>query len=76
MVTENANIRINVDRVKVEGCWCFSLHSSRDGRGRSYFHVDVGPSRGSSVRRPGSEDPHRLELILFVVVILILLLIS
>ena len=36
-MTENANIRINVDRVKVEGCLCFSLHSSRDGRVRSHF---------------------------------------
>ena len=24
-------------------------------------HVDGGPSRGSWVRRPGSEDPHRRE---------------
>ena len=24
-------------------------------------HSDVGPSGGSSVRRPGSEDPHRHE---------------
>ena len=24
-------------------------------------HVDGGPSGGSSVRRPGSEDPHRRE---------------
>ena len=37
MVTEDANIRIKVDRVKVEGCGCFFLHSRKSGRGRSYF---------------------------------------
>ena len=36
-MTENANIRIKVDRVKVEGCGCFSLYSRKCGQGRSYF---------------------------------------
>ena len=26
--------------------------------GKNFAHVDGGPSRGSSVRRPGSEDPY------------------
>ena len=38
MVTEDAtNMRMNVDRAVVEGCGCFTLHTRRGGRGRSYF---------------------------------------
>ena len=35
VVTEDINIRIKVDRVKVEGCGCFSLYFRKGGQGRS-----------------------------------------
>jgi hypothetical protein len=37
MVTEDVNVRMNVDRGKVEGCDCFTLHDRKGGRGKSYF---------------------------------------
>ena len=37
-------------------------------------HVDVVPSGGSSVRRPGSEDPHRRERKLFIVLLILFVL--
>ena len=43
---------------------------SRHLRRKISAHVDGGLSRGSRVRRPGSEDPHRRELkFLFIKVI-------
>eukprot|EP00091_Calanus_sinicus_P004248 TRINITY_DN1448_c0_g1_i2.p1 TRINITY_DN1448_c0_g1~~TRINITY_DN1448_c0_g1_i2.p1 ORF type:complete len:112 (-),score=23.92 TRINITY_DN1448_c0_g1_i2:160-495(-) len=55
MVTEDINLRMNVDRVRVEGCGCFTLHSRKGGRGRSYFLGGEGEytlsMRVRSVRR-------------------------
>ena len=60
VVTEDEdNVRITVDKVRLEGCGCFRLHSRPRGRGRSYLldrtgeHTveDIGWSRVRSVRR-------------------------
>ena len=55
VVTEDVNVRMNVDRVKVVGCGCFTLHDRKDGRGRSYFLGGEGEyilnMRVKSVRR-------------------------
>ena len=55
MVTEDVNVRMNVDRVQVEGCGCFTLHDRKNGRGRSYFLGGEGEyilsMRVRSVRR-------------------------
>ena len=45
--------------------------SARHVRQTKFAHVDGGPSRGSSVRRPGSENPQRHEQnICFIIIIL------
>eukprot|EP00091_Calanus_sinicus_P021218 TRINITY_DN617_c1_g1_i1.p1 TRINITY_DN617_c1_g1~~TRINITY_DN617_c1_g1_i1.p1 ORF type:complete len:112 (+),score=15.15 TRINITY_DN617_c1_g1_i1:86-421(+) len=55
MVTQDVNLRMYVDRVKVEGCGCFTLHDRKGGRGRSYFLGGEGEyifsMRVRSVRR-------------------------
>ena len=59
VVTNNQNVRVTVDKVRLEGCGCFRLHSRPRGRGRSYFlgrtgeHTveDIGWSRVRSVGR-------------------------
>ena len=58
MVTKDENVKVTVDKVKVEGCGCFTLHSKKGGRGRSYLlgkrgeHIalDIGWSKVKSVR--------------------------
>merc|ERR1719154_463489 len=55
MVTEDINLRMNVDGVRVEGCGCFTLHSRKGGQGRSHFLGGEGEynlsMRVKSVRR-------------------------
>ena len=59
VVTNKQNVRVTVDKVRLEGCGCFRLHSMRRGRGRSYFvgrtgeHTaeEIGWSRVRSVGR-------------------------
>ena len=59
VVTNNQNVRVTIDTVKLEGCGCFRLHSRPRGRGRSYLLdrtgeytvEDIGWSRVRSVRR-------------------------
>ena len=36
VVTDDQKVKVTVDRVKVEGCGCFTLHSKKGGKGRSY----------------------------------------
>ena len=56
VVSEDVDIkpRIKVTKVLMEGCGCFSLHSRKNGRGRSFFlprqgefevHMTVGSVR-------------------------------
>ena len=59
VVTKNQNVDIIMDKVKMEGCGCFRLHSRPQWRGRSYFlgrtgeHTveEIGWSRVRSVGR-------------------------
>merc|ERR1711892_841400 len=37
MTIDDTNMKMNVDRAVVEGCGCFTLHTRRGGRGRTYF---------------------------------------
>ena len=49
-----------------EGLWeMFEGDSADTCSGFFFAHVDVGPSRWSSVRRPGSKDPHGREQKIF-----------
>ena len=34
MVTKDQEVNVVVDKVKVEGCGCFTLHSKKGGRGK------------------------------------------
>eukprot|EP00092_Neocalanus_flemingeri_P014756 GFUD01015925.1.p1 GENE.GFUD01015925.1~~GFUD01015925.1.p1 ORF type:complete len:148 (-),score=45.61 GFUD01015925.1:100-543(-) len=64
VVTKDEDVRVDVDRVKVEGCGCFTLHSRKEGRGRSYFlgrrgefsAADIGWSKVRSVRKAGCDS--------------------
>ena len=59
VVTNKQNVRVTVDKVRLEGCGCFRLHSRPRGRRRSYLlgrtgeHTveDIGWSRVRSVGR-------------------------
>ena len=42
MVTKDQEVNVVVDKVKVEGCGCFTLHSKKGGRGKSYFLGSMG----------------------------------
>ena len=37
VVTEDGDVKVNVDKLKLEGCGCFSIYSKKGGRGRSFF---------------------------------------
>eukprot|EP00092_Neocalanus_flemingeri_P100249 GFUD01128026.1.p1 GENE.GFUD01128026.1~~GFUD01128026.1.p1 ORF type:complete len:150 (+),score=29.47 GFUD01128026.1:183-632(+) len=62
VVTKDENVKVTVERVMVEGCGCFTLHSKKEGR--SYFlnkrgvHTaeDIGWSKVRSVRRVECES--------------------
>eukprot|EP00092_Neocalanus_flemingeri_P049543 GFUD01056979.1.p1 GENE.GFUD01056979.1~~GFUD01056979.1.p1 ORF type:complete len:153 (+),score=49.75 GFUD01056979.1:15-473(+) len=64
VVTEDENVKVTVDKVKLVGCGCFSLHAKKGGRGRSYFlgrrgeysGEDIGWSKVRSVRRVECES--------------------
>ena len=63
VVTEDGNVSVTVDKVKLEGCGCFTIHSRKGGRGRSYFlgrageytAEDIGWSKVRSVKRAECE---------------------
>jgi hypothetical protein len=63
VVTEDQNVKVTVDKVKVEGCGCFQLHNKKNGKGRSYFlgrgeHTgdDIGWKKVRSVRKVECES--------------------
>ena len=37
LVKDSENVKVNIDRVKVEGCGCFRLYAKKNGRGKSYL---------------------------------------
>ena len=37
VVTKHENVKVTIDKVKVEGCGCFKLHSRKEGKGKSFF---------------------------------------
>ena len=59
VTNDEDKVKVTVDKVRLEGCGCFTLHSLKNGRGRSYFlrrtgeHTaeEIGWSRVRSVRR-------------------------
>ena len=58
VVTENSDVKATLDRVKMEGCGCFTIYSKKGGRGKSFFMgrngnyslEDIGWSKVRSVR--------------------------
>ena len=64
VVTEDQNVKVTVDKVKVEGCGCFSLHSKKGGKGRSFFlgkrgdhsAKNVGWNKVKSIRKVSCEN--------------------
>merc|ERR1719245_318267 len=63
LTQDEDNIKVTVDRVKLEGCGCFTLHSRKNGRGKSFFlgqagdfsKEEVGLTKVRSVRRVGCD---------------------
>ena len=64
-VTEDGDVDLVVDKVMVEGCGCFTLHSKKEGRGKSFFlrstdgvasPSDMGWARVRSVRKVACEN--------------------
>eukprot|EP00092_Neocalanus_flemingeri_P028226 GFUD01030652.1.p1 GENE.GFUD01030652.1~~GFUD01030652.1.p1 ORF type:complete len:119 (-),score=28.23 GFUD01030652.1:367-723(-) len=59
VVTEDEDVRVRVENVRLEGNCCFTLHSRRRGRGKTYYLTrrgehsveDIGWSRVRSVRK-------------------------
>merc|ERR1711970_16088 len=43
------SIKVNVDRVKMEGCGCFTLHTKKSGRGKSFFLGKSGEYSGEQL---------------------------
>merc|ERR1712072_109250 len=43
------SIKVSVDRVKMEGCGCFTLHSKKSGRGKSFFLGKSGEYSGEQL---------------------------
>ena len=65
VVTEDQNVKVTVDKVKVEGCACFTLHSKKGGvGGKSYFlgkrgehsEDDIGWSKVKYVKKVECES--------------------
>ena len=58
VVTETGDIKATLDLVKVSGCGCFTLHTRKGGKGKSFFlggsgnysRTDIGWSKVRSVR--------------------------
>ena len=78
VVTEDGNVSVTVDKVKLEGCGCFTLHSKKMerrggksffmGRAGEYTAQDIGWSKVKSVR---IADCERLALPLLGVIIIV-----
>ena len=43
------DIKVSVDRVKMEGCGCFTLHAKKSGRGKSFFLGKSGEFSGDQL---------------------------
>merc|ERR1712083_719602 len=43
------SINVSVDRVKMEGCGCFTLHTKKSGRGKSFFLGKSGEYSGEQL---------------------------
>ena len=65
IVTKDEEVRVTVDKVKLEGCACFTLHSKKRGvGGKSYFlgrrgehnADDIGWSKVKFVKRVECES--------------------
>ena len=65
MVTKDEEVNVVVDKVKAEGCGCFTLHSKKEGRGKSFFlsgaggeysPQDIGWNKVRSVRKVACES--------------------
>ena len=63
VVNKDQNVKVTVDKVKVEGCGCFQLHNKKNGKGKSYFlgrgeHTgkDIGWKKVRSVRKVECES--------------------
>ena len=64
-VTEDGDVEVVVDKVMVEGCGCFTIHSKKGGRGKSFFlrsvhgavsPSDIGWAKVRSVRKVACEN--------------------
>ena len=63
VVTKDQNVKVTVDKVKVQGCGCYQLHNKKDGKGRSYFlgggektGEDIGWRKVRSIRKVECES--------------------
>ena len=63
VVNKDQNVKVTVDKVKVQGCGCYQLHNKKDGKGRSYFlgggeHTgeDIGWRKVRSIRKVECES--------------------
>merc|ERR1719244_1001416 len=43
------SIKVSADRVKMEGCGCFTLHTKKSGRGKSFFLAKSGEYSGEQL---------------------------
>merc|ERR1711892_1640840 len=48
-VTKDENVKVSVDKIKMEGCRCFRLHDKKKGRGRSFFLGKQGEYTGEEM---------------------------
>ena len=85
VVTGDEEIKIDIDKVEVEGCKCFTLYSKKNGKGKSYFvgnwqteHFakDIGWSGIRSVRRAACESMAMPMWIVIVIVLAVVLVIG
>merc|ERR1711892_1477633 len=55
------NLKVSVDKVKMEGCGCFRLHEKKNGRGRSFFLGRQGEYTGDETGLRKVKSVRRVE---------------
>ena len=61
VVTKDENVKVSVDKIKLEGCGCFRLHDKKNGRGRSFFLGRQGEYTGEEMGLRKVRSVRRVE---------------
>merc|ERR1719228_1003741 len=80
LVTKDENVKVTLDRVILEGCGCYTLHSKKNWKGRSfsmdksgeYTGGEIGWSKVRSVKRVPCDT---LAMPVWAVIIIVLVLV-